>query len=259
MNNVKSAIITIKRPFNLAWALCAYYVFIDDVKVGKVKNSQEENFKVQPGKHSIYVKIDFYKSRPMEIDLQPKEAVTIVCEIKGIKEGITGFIRGFTVPDDYVQLKMEEGLYPDKSYLKSTEDDQIKVHLESEVKRITALTEDVHVPPGVNIIVKRSRTIEHSVEVDWSIAGEGRLDIGIKQILSGSIRSEIIKKQGHSYKESETIGYEIELNGETSSQFKLIWTDVWRKGTAQFTHNGETHFAPFRFKEQTELEVVPLI
>ncbi len=256
MNNVKSAIISIKRPFNLSWALRVYNVFIDDVKVGKVKNSHEEHFEVQPGKHSIYVKIDFYKSRPVEIDLQPEEAVTIVC---GIKEGITGFITGFTAPDDYLQLKMEEESRPDKSYLKSTEDDQISVHLESELERITAVTEDVHVPPGVNIIVKRSRTIEHSVEIDWSIAGEGCLDIGIKQILGGSIRSEIIKKQGHSHKESETIGYEIRLNGETSSQFKLVWTDVWRKGTAQFTYKGVTRFAPFRFKEQTELEVIPLM
>lgn len=256
MNKVKSAIITINRPYNFTYALRAYNVFIDDVKVGKVKNSHEENFEVQPGRHSVYVKIDFYKSRSVEIDLQPKEAVTLIC---GIKEGINGFIKGFTARDDYLQLKLEEGSPPDKSYLKSIEHDQIRVHLESGAERITAVTEEVHVPLGVKIIVKRSRTIEHSVEVDWSITGEGRLDIGIKQILSGSIRSEITKKQGQSYKESETMEYEIELNGKTSNRFKLVWTDIWRKGTAQFSYKGMTNFAPFRFKEHTELEVVPLM
>jgi hypothetical protein len=130
--------------------------------------------------------------------------------------------------------------------------------MESEEERVPAVTEEVYVPKGVKIKVKRSRTVEHTVEVDWAVVGEARLEAGIKQIMSGSIRSEISQKQGLSATESETVEYEVEIVGENICRSQLKWTDIWRKGVAEFMHSGITRVAPFRYRERSELEVVPV-
>ena len=85
----------------------------------------------------------------------------------------------------------------------------------------------------------------------------GSIDTGFKLVLSASIRGEIEKEQGRAYQESETIEYEVALNGEKSTRYKLNWTDVWRKGVAEYREGGETHLVPFRFREWAELEVLP--
>jgi len=183
----------------------------------------------------------------------------MVCGAKG---GISGLVSAFTSLDDYIYLRLTQEpaqiLTASASPSQPLLHEQIQVHMESEEERVPAATEEILVPLGVTIKVKRSRTIEHTVEIDWSVASEGRFDIGIKQMLSGSIRGEISRKQGRSSKESETMEYQIELSGDIRSQYRLVWTDIWRKGIVEFTHERTTHLAPFRFRERTELEVVPV-
>lgn len=135
---------------------------------------------------------------------------------------------------------------------------RIEIHLEAEPERAHILSEEVSVPPGVMITVKRSRTIEHRVDVNWRASGGGSIDAGFKLILSASIRGEIEKEQGRAYRESETIEYEVALNGENSTRYKLNWKDVWRKGVAEYKDGGVTHVVPFRFREWAELEVLPV-
>lgn len=134
----------------------------------------------------------------------------------------------------------------------------VEIHLEGEPERAHILSEEVSVPPGVTIKVKRSRTIEHSVDVNWRASGGGSIDAGFKPLLSASIRGEIEKEQGRAYQESETIEYEVALNGEKSTRYKLNWTDVWRRGVAEYREGGATHLVPFRFREWAELEVLPV-
>lgn len=134
----------------------------------------------------------------------------------------------------------------------------ITVHLQPETEKEEAATEEVSIPPGVIIKVKRSRTVEHTINVSWSIAKGGDIDMGVRPIISASIRSEIDQKQGRTYQQSETIEYEVELNGEKSNRYELIWTDVWRKGVVEFQQKGQTRILPFQFRERAELQVAPL-
>ena len=133
----------------------------------------------------------------------------------------------------------------------------IDVCLEPELEIIQANVEEVRIPVGVSITVKRSRTIEHAVEIDRKVSGGANTDVGLKQILSASIRGEIEKRQGYSYQESETIEYEIELSGEKNNLYRLIWTDVWRKGYVKLQDEAFEKL-PFRFRERAELEVLPI-
>jgi hypothetical protein len=254
------AIVCIRRPSKLIYAVREFAVFIDEMKVGGVKNGGEARFEVRSGRHSIYIKVDFYKSKPCVIDLQPGESVSLVC---GAKEGMSGLVSAFTSLEDYLYLRSEEGpaqiIATTESAPQDARQEQVTVHMESEEEHVPAATEEVHVPRGVKIKVKRSRTVEHTVEVDWTVAGEVHLEAGFKHIVSGSIRGEISQKQGRSATESETVEYEVEIDGEKGSQYRLKWTDIWRKGMAEFRYGGATHMAPFKYRERSELEVVPVV
>ena len=52
--------------------------------------------------------------------------------------------------------------------------------------------------------------------------------------------------------------YEIELKGDSSSDYKLVWTDFWRAGLADVQKGASSHALPFRYREKTELEVIPV-
>ena len=134
----------------------------------------------------------------------------------------------------------------------------IRIYLEPEPEKAQSMSEEVSVPPGVNKKVKRSRTIEHTVDVNWRISGSGSIDIGFRPVLSSTIRSEIEREQGRTYQQSETLEYEVALNGEKSTRYKLTWTDVWRKGVAEFPQGNTIQRLPFRFREWAELEVFPI-
>jgi hypothetical protein len=132
------------------------------------------------------------------------------------------------------------------------------IRLDAEVETAQTASEEVSVPPGVTIKVKRSRTIEHTVDIDWHISGGINIDSGFKPIISASIRGEIGQSQGRAYRETETLEYEVALSGEITTRYRLTWTDVWRKGVAEFRMDSTTQALPFRFREWTKLEVYPL-
>ena len=132
------------------------------------------------------------------------------------------------------------------------------IRLDAEVETDQTASEEVSVPAGVTIKVKRSRTIEHTVDIDWHKSGAINIDSGFKPIISASIRGEIGQRQGRTYHESETLEYEVALSGETSAHYRLTWTDVWRKGIAEFYVGSTSRTLPFRFRESTKLEVYPI-
>lgn len=141
---------------------------------------------------------------------------------------------------------------------KQLDQSNINIELEKESERIRTSSETVLVPSGVKITVKRSRTIEHTVDISWRELKGGGIDLGFEGIIGISIRGEIEKQKGRSYKESETIEYEVELNGEKVSQYNLVWTDIWCKGFIEMTVNDMTQIVPFRFRDSSELEVIPV-
>jgi hypothetical protein len=135
---------------------------------------------------------------------------------------------------------------------------KIRVHLEPEGRQIKAATETVNVPIGVTVTVKRSRQVEHTLNVVWSNALAGNIEAGLKGIVSASILSKIEQMQGHSYKQAEAVEYEIHLNGEKSNQYRLTWVDTMLTGTVEVPQGGTSQEIPFEFRAGTELEVTPM-
>lgn len=132
------------------------------------------------------------------------------------------------------------------------------IQLSKDQRQEEAASEEVNVPDGVKVTVKRSRTIARTVNIQWEALGGIDANVGIKNIVDTSVRWEIKQIKGEDFKESETIEYEIELNGEKSNRYKLIWIDTWRKGSVELREKSteiQTYFIPFEIREKSELHV----
>ena len=134
----------------------------------------------------------------------------------------------------------------------------IKITIEPEEITSQAASELVNVPKGVVIKVKRHRSIEHTVAIEWSSAISGKGEIGIKQLVSASIQGEIQRIKGYGSSELESMEYEIILDGDKHPQYKLTWVDVWLKGFAEFQDGNNFYQQPFQFRDRAELKVVPI-
>ena len=78
------AIINLKRPSQHWYKFRKFGVLIDGGKIGTISNGGEERFEVQPGKHSIYVNVDWvFKSKELVLDLHPGETVNLTCGSSG--------------------------------------------------------------------------------------------------------------------------------------------------------------------------------
>ncbi len=55
-----------------------------------------------------------------------------------------------------------------------------------------------------------------------------------------------------------SLEYEVKLSGEKASQYSLLWKDIWLKGIIECSEDNITEMIPFRFRERSELKVVPL-
>ena len=73
------AFIDIKRKSKVAHGIRKFGVFIDGKKAGTIGNGAYERFQVSFGNHSVYVKVDFSKSKVVIFTLHPGETINLIC------------------------------------------------------------------------------------------------------------------------------------------------------------------------------------
>lgn len=154
------------------------------------------------------------------------------------------------------QMKMPERTFSAvEEYINSPRN--VTVYLDAELEKTQAATEMVQIPQGVTAKVKRSRTIEHSVNLSTTEGLETSSTHVYTEFLSQSVKKEIEQKHGRGYSESETVEYEVELDGNQSASYTLLWIDSFCKGTIEYSHSNRINRVPFRFRTQTDLQVTP--
>lgn len=109
-----SAIVSISRNKFSANILRQFSISIDDTTVGKIKSGQTKKFKVPCGSHSIQVKLDFYKSKRLLLDLKPEETLLLACgdrapetfseafTMKGIQKSMNSLLK----PEQYLYVEL---------------------------------------------------------------------------------------------------------------------------------------------------------
>jgi hypothetical protein len=130
--------------------------------------------------------------------------------------------------------------------------------LEPEERKVEAASELVNVPEGVTIRVKRAHTVQHTISVNWSAGGDIQGKGSLVKLIELTITATIERSKETSYQESETIEYEVELNGNKSQGYKLVWMDVWRQGKVELETKDGKHSIPFEYRERSELDVIPV-
>jgi len=145
-----------------------------------------------------------------------------------------------------------------KSISHAQEKQVVKINIEPSEIKSQAASEVVNVPKGVVVKVKRVRIVEHSVNIEWSSAITGKGEVGIKQLVSASIQGEIQRVKGYALQQTESMEYEITLDGEKHPQYQLVWMDVWLKGIAEIQEGINSYEQPFQFRDRAELKIVPL-
>jgi hypothetical protein len=161
-----------------------------------------------------------------------------------------------TIPaQDLIYYRLKGG-GPSPASGESAETQRVKVRLDNEVKRVEASSELIEIPPGVVIEIKRSRTIEHTVNLEAKGLVEVKVDADFYVFLRGSIRTQIEATLGKSFKQSETLEHKITLDGNKARQYKLIWYDKIRSGAAEFEVDEKPASVPFTFREWEDLDVI---
>ncbi|MES9851216.1 MAG: TIR domain-containing protein [Candidatus Thiodiazotropha sp. L084R] len=87
-----AAYISLKRNKTNSYQLRQFAITIDNTVVGKIKSGETKQFKVPSGTHAISVKIDLYKSQPLQIELKPEQTFDLECgdrSPESIKEAFT--------------------------------------------------------------------------------------------------------------------------------------------------------------------------
>lgn len=73
------ATITLVRQAAHPNRIRAYRVFVDDREVATVKNGSTTTVDISAGKHQLFVKVDWVRSAPLELVVQPGDNVHVDC------------------------------------------------------------------------------------------------------------------------------------------------------------------------------------
>ncbi|MCW8882969.1 MAG: TIR domain-containing protein [Sedimenticola sp.] len=109
-----SAFITLKRNKTSSNQLRQFAITVDNKVVGKIQAGQVKQFRLSCGKHAIGIKLDFYKSEQLQIDLNTDDNIHLECgdrapetireafTFKGLEKSINSIIK----PSQYLYVKM---------------------------------------------------------------------------------------------------------------------------------------------------------
>ena len=108
-----SAYITLRRNRTSSNQLRQFAILVDNKVVGKIGAGQSKQFRLPCGQHQIGIKLDFYKSQPLQINLNPEDNLMLECgdrspeslretfTLKGIEKSINSLIK----PKEYLYVE----------------------------------------------------------------------------------------------------------------------------------------------------------
>ena len=84
----QTALIRLNRTSQFTALFTPFEVYIDDRKVGALGNHEQGQYEVQPGAHTLYLKVDNFKSKPVTLRLNAGETVRLVCSPRILGIGV---------------------------------------------------------------------------------------------------------------------------------------------------------------------------
>jgi hypothetical protein len=118
--NKPAAYIFLKRNKTSSYQIRQFAITIDGSVVGKIKSGETKQLRVPCGRHRIGIKVDFYKSQPLQIELKPDQKIELECgdhspesikevfSLKGIEKSLNSLIK----PKQYLYVQPVGGYRP---------------------------------------------------------------------------------------------------------------------------------------------------
>jgi len=111
--NQPSAFITLTRKGTSSNRLRRFVIILDEQTIGKIGAGESKRFKLPPGRHRIAIRMDLYRSPPLEIELQPNQDIALTCgdrspeslkevfSLKGMEKSLDSLIK----PGQYLYIE----------------------------------------------------------------------------------------------------------------------------------------------------------
>jgi hypothetical protein len=118
--NKPVAFIFLKRNKTSSYQIRQFAITIDDNVVGKIKSGETKQLRIPCGHHSVGIKVDLYKSQPLQIELKPGQRIDLECgdrspenikevfSLKGIEKSLNSLIK----PKQYLYVQPVGGYQP---------------------------------------------------------------------------------------------------------------------------------------------------
>jgi hypothetical protein len=88
------ALIRLNRKSQFTALFTQFEVYIDDQKVGALGNHEQGQYEVQPGAHTLYLKVDSFKSKPVALRLNAGDTIQLVCSPRILGIGVNISVEG---------------------------------------------------------------------------------------------------------------------------------------------------------------------
>ena len=105
--NSATASLVIRRKSHFTYAVRNFSIYIDGSKQDSLANGSQKTLILEPGQHTIYLTVDYYKSNPLEITLRPGESVALMC---GLQTGGASPLTAWLSKDTYLNLDFDHSL-----------------------------------------------------------------------------------------------------------------------------------------------------
>jgi hypothetical protein len=86
LNSGQTSSLQLIRQYSRYASLRAFQIILDDKIVGVIRNGKNHTIEIQPGRHIIFLRLDFFSSQRLTFDIAPREKVTFVCAA-GVRTG----------------------------------------------------------------------------------------------------------------------------------------------------------------------------
>jgi hypothetical protein len=227
----------------------AYQVTINKQEVGKIGIGKAQEYTVIPGMVTIQVTLGDLMSEPLVTTLKGGDTIKLACGYRGLFS--------FNQYSIYVTIDNQNTVGVLEKFYAMEKSTSIVTILENDREEEAVATEYIDTPPGTSITVRRSRNIQHTISLEDRVTGGLSVGFNITQVIDASIKTEIERKTGRSFTQSETVEHEVTLSGEYSNKYTLCWVDIWRKGIVEVHQNEKVQVLPFKIRESTVLRVLP--
>jgi hypothetical protein len=84
----QTGLIRLNRKSQFTALFTQFEVFIDDHMVGTLGNHEQGQYEVQPGAHTLYLKVDNFKSKPVALRLNAGDTIQLNCSPRILGIGV---------------------------------------------------------------------------------------------------------------------------------------------------------------------------